>query len=159
MSSISQLLSQHGMLTSLCGNLSSADIIHLAATSKEHWTYIKESTEIYRQLQSTAICDGRGIVAREKLFFGRKVADEGKWDQDDCLGVDAKPCSDCGAIVCNVKCPQELLSRMSANQTPRIADSTSCIDATNLRGATSTMKSTITWKESSPKTSLKMRCF
>ena len=37
MPSIDDVLSQYGILNMLCSSLSSADVIHLAATSKAHW--------------------------------------------------------------------------------------------------------------------------
>lgn len=105
----------------MCGTLSSADIVHLAVTSKENWAYITDSNAIYRQLHASAVCDGRGIVAREKLFFGRQLADEGKLDQDDCLGPDAKPCSDCGAMVCDVSAATIFWSDTSADIDPELS--------------------------------------
>ena len=87
----------------ICQHLSSADIIHLAETSRTHWTYVASSKTVRQPLMSAAHCDGRGIVAQAKVF--------GYWGGDashsprKCLGADAKPCSDCGVNVCDVSRP------------------------------------------------------
>lgn len=98
---ITQLLSQYELLQSLCQNLSSADIIHLAATCKTHWVYMASSKPTLGALMSTAQCDGSGIVAQARIF--------GYWKGDpsnatnQCLGADAEPCSSCGIRVCDVR--------------------------------------------------------
>jgi hypothetical protein len=97
---ITTLLSQYELLTSLCQHLSSADIIHLGATSKEHWHYVTASPKLLKALIGNSSCDGRGIVAQARIF--------GYWDYKPeratrkCRGKDAQPCHDCGAMVCNV---------------------------------------------------------
>ncbi|USW48076.1 hypothetical protein Slin15195_G013950 [Septoria linicola] len=97
---ISILLSQYETLHMLCSYLSSADVIHLAATSKAHWNFIAENTIILKHLISIGRCDGSGIARRARYFL--------YWDGDEgqatysCLeSKDAKPCSDCGALVCD----------------------------------------------------------
>lgn len=101
MSGLTNLLSMHPLLLSLCNNLSSADIVHLAATSRTDRLYVAASKPIYDLLMSKAQCDGQGIVAQAKVF--------GWWDGDvsradrTCLGADAKPCVECGAQVCDVR--------------------------------------------------------
>jgi len=84
----------------LCGNLSSADIVHLGATSKEHWQYIGHNPAIFKGLISESTCDGKGIIAQARVF-GHWQAKPEKATRE-CRGKDAKPCSDCGAMVCNV---------------------------------------------------------
>ena len=102
---ITKVLSQYELLKSVCEGLSSADIVHLAATCKEHRTYISSNKEILALLQSTAHCDGRGIVAQAHVF-GYWSGDPSKAPADSkCLGADAKPCTECGAHVCNVCVP------------------------------------------------------
>jgi hypothetical protein len=99
-SPITTLLSQYELLTLLCEHLSSADIIHLGATSKEHWQYVAQSPAILQGLIAESTCDGKGIVAQARVF-GHWQADPAKATRK-CRGKDAKPCSDCGAMVCNV---------------------------------------------------------
>jgi hypothetical protein len=100
---ITTLISQYELLTSLCQHLSSADIIHLGATSKEHWQYLTGSPKLLRALIRNSSCDGRGIAAQARIF--------GYWDYKPeramrkCRGKDAQPCHDCGAMVCNVLPP------------------------------------------------------
>lgn len=98
---ISTLLSQYELLASLCKHLSSADIIHLGATNREHWLYVASSPLILKGLIAESVCDGRGIAAQARVF--------GHWKNDPtqatrtCRGRDAMPCDDCGAMVCNVR--------------------------------------------------------
>ena len=100
MAPISRLLSQHELLKSLCASLASADIVHLAATSREHRISMTSSKPIYDMLMTGAVCDGLGVVARARVFG------EGNGNplnmKQKCLGRDAKPCSDCKALVCAV---------------------------------------------------------
>jgi hypothetical protein len=99
---ITKVLSQYELLQSVCSSLSSADIIHLAATCKEHWTYIASSKTSLTNLLSTSRCDGRGVVAQARVF--------GYWQGDpssapsyaQCLDAETKPCTSCGAQVCDV---------------------------------------------------------
>jgi len=96
-SPVTTLLSQYELLTMLCENLSSADIVHLGATSKEHWQYVGHNI---KGLIASSTCDGKGIIAQARVF--------GHWQANpdnatrECRGKDAKPCSKCGAMVCNV---------------------------------------------------------
>lgn len=105
-SPLTSLLSQYELLTMLCENLLSADIVHLGATSKEHWQYIGHSSVIFKSLIADSTCDGKGIIAQARVF--------GHWQANldsatrACRGKDAKPCSDCGAMICNVG--QQLLA-------------------------------------------------
>lgn len=98
---ISTMLSQYEILSTLCSYLASADVIHLAATSREHWQYIASSKPLLRSYLSNARCDGTGVITRARLF--------GHWHGDlkrvkaTCTGEAAKPCADCGAVVCNVR--------------------------------------------------------
>jgi hypothetical protein len=100
LSPITALLSQYEILALVCESLSSADIIHLGATSREHWQYVASSPTILSGLIAKSSCDRKGITAQAKAF--------GHWEADPtqatvkCRGKDAKPCSDCGAMVCNV---------------------------------------------------------
>ena len=96
-SPVTTLLSQYELLTMLCENLSSADIVHLGATSKEHWQYVEHNL---KGLMADSTCDGKGIIAQARVF-GHWQANPGKATRE-CRGKDAKPCSDCGAMVCNV---------------------------------------------------------
>lgn len=97
---ITILLSQYELLISLCKNLTSADIVHLAATSTEHWQYLATTPKLLQALIRDSSCDGTGIVAQARVF--------GYWDAKPekatrkCRGRDARPCRDCGAMVCNV---------------------------------------------------------
>jgi hypothetical protein len=100
---ITKVLSQYELLKSVCKDLSSADIIHLAATCKEHRTYISSNAEILAILQSTAHCDGRGIVTQARMF-GYWSGDPSKAPPESkCLVALAKPCASCGAHVCDVR--------------------------------------------------------
>lgn len=96
-SPLTTLLSQYELLIMLCGNLSSADIVHLGATSKEHWQYVGHNL---KGLIADSTCDGKGVIAQARVF-GCWKADPEKATRK-CRGKDAKPCSDCGAMVCNV---------------------------------------------------------
>ena len=97
------MLSQYELLTLLCENLSSADIIHLGWTLKEHWLYIGHSPVICKGLLAESTCDGKGIVAQARVF-GHYQADPAQALMHvKCRGRDAKPCRDCGAMVCNVR--------------------------------------------------------
>lgn len=95
------MLSQYEILSSLCSFLSSADIIHLGATSREHWQYIASSTRLLKRYLSSARCDGKGVITRAKLF--------GHWHGNTgiaklaCGAGISRPCEDCGAVVCNVR--------------------------------------------------------
>jgi hypothetical protein len=84
----------------LCENLSSEDIVHLGATSREHWQYIGHNPVILKGLISNSTCDGKGIIAQAHVF-GHWKADPEKATRE-CKGNDARPCSDCRAMVCNV---------------------------------------------------------
>lgn len=99
-SPITIMLSQHEILVMLCSHLSSADIIHLGATSREHWQYLTCSKALLDQRLQGACCDGRGVIARAKLFgHWRGSLDTAR---EKCDGREARPCEDCGAVVCNV---------------------------------------------------------
>lgn len=99
-SPLTKLLSQYALLTSVCQHLSSADVVHLGQTSREHWQYIGAGPATLRILIALTVCGGRGIQARAAVF--------GHWRGDAaqgaalCRGKEAKPCADCGAKVCNV---------------------------------------------------------
>ena len=103
---ISKVLSQYELLQLVCSYISSADIIHLAATCKEHQSYIASSKRTLANLLASACCDGSGIVSQAKVF--------GHWKGDPsaapadfrCLTDDTAPCSSCGAQVCDVSLPQ-----------------------------------------------------
>lgn len=97
---ISTLLSQYELLTSLCEHLSSADIVHLGATSREHWQYVASSPVILKGLIADSACDDKGIIAQARVFRYWK-GDPAKATRK-CRGKDANPCHDCGAMVCNV---------------------------------------------------------
>lgn len=100
-SPLTKLLSQYALLTSVCQHLSSADVVHLGQTSREHWQYIGASPATLRILIALTVCGGQGIQARAAVF--------GHWRGDAaqgaalCRGKEAKPCADCGAKVCNVR--------------------------------------------------------
>lgn len=105
---MSTMLSQYEVLAMLCGYLSSADVIHLAATSREHWQYIASSKTLLKSYLSNARCDGKGVLARAKLF--------GHWSgnlntaQEKCRDKEsAEPCEDCGAVICNVCCHEKCM--------------------------------------------------
>ena len=101
-SPITTLLSQYELLISLCQHLSRADIIHLGATSTEHWQHVTGSLKLLKALMQNASCDGTGITAQARVF-GYWGADPEKATRK-CRGKDAQPYHDCGAMVCNV-CP------------------------------------------------------
>jgi hypothetical protein len=97
---ITTLLSQYELLISLCKNLSSADIIHVAATSTEHWQYVASSPRLLKALIQDSSCDGTGIVAQARVFGYWNASPERATGK--CRGRAAQPCRDCGAMVCNV---------------------------------------------------------
>lgn len=117
---ITKVLSQYELLQAVCSTLSSADIVHLAATctfptskrvnwsmlifasGKEHRTHITSSKEILALLQSNAHCDGRGIVAQARVFGYWKGDPTQAPEKSRCLGADARPCITGGAHVCDV---------------------------------------------------------
>lgn len=100
---LNDLLSQYECLLAICRYVSSADIVHLAATCKENKLSITASEVTHNRLKENAVCDGKGIVAQMRVFGhhgrDRKVQ---KWEWH-CLGADSKPCSGCSAQVCNVR--------------------------------------------------------
>lgn len=100
-SPITTLLSQYGLLRLVCQHLSSADVVHLGATSREHWQYIGSSPKVLKELIRGSRCDGSGIIAQARVFGHWK----GNLDNPTrkCKGRDAKLCGDCGAMVCNVR--------------------------------------------------------
>lgn len=65
---LTQVLSQYELLDSIARHLSSADIVHLSATCKEHPMYITSSKSIHERLKLLAVCDGKGIIARARVF-------------------------------------------------------------------------------------------
>lgn len=97
---ITTLLSQYELLMLLCANLSSADIVHLGATSREHWQYVGHSPVILKGLIAESTCDGKGITAQARVF-GHWKANPGNATRK-CRDKEARACSDCGAMVCNV---------------------------------------------------------
>ena len=122
MAAFSKVLSQHGLLKTLCAHLSAADIVHLAATSQEHRTYVTSSKPILELLMSNAICDGLGVLTRA-CVFGEGNGDPLKI-RNKCLGADAKPCSDCSTPVCDVSL-QSLQLVHQITDRPRTAASAS----------------------------------
>jgi hypothetical protein len=93
-------LSQYELLISLCKNLSSADIVHLAATPTERWQYVASSPRLLKALIQGSSCDGTGIVAQARVFGYWNASPERATRK--CRGRAAQPCRDCGAMVCNV---------------------------------------------------------
>jgi hypothetical protein len=102
---LNDLLSQYECLLAICRFVSSADIIHLAATCKENKTSITGSDLTYNRLKKNAVCDGKGIIAQKRVFglHGRDHKVQQSEPDWQCLGVHSKPCSDCGAQVCDVR--------------------------------------------------------
>jgi len=99
---LNDLPSQYECLLAICRNLASADIVHLAATCKQNKASITASLPTYHRLQKNACCDVKGIVAPKRIF-GHHGRDSGVQQSDwQCLGARCKPCSGCGAQVCNV---------------------------------------------------------
>nr|OQO20417.1 hypothetical protein B0A51_11158 [Rachicladosporium sp. CCFEE 5018] len=95
---ITRMISQYGVLVELCKCMSSADIVNLAATCREHRKYISSNSDLLKVFMDSSHCDGSGLIAQQKIFgidFG-----EGVDPKTRCLGYDAKPCVDCGAKVC-----------------------------------------------------------
>lgn len=76
---------------------------------KEYRTYITSSDKIHALLHSTAHCDGRGIIAQARVFGYWKGDPTQAPEESRCLGADAKPCTSCGAHVCDVRFWQDLL--------------------------------------------------
>ena len=109
-SALSKVLSQYELLKEIARSLSSADLVHLAASSKEHQDYVTGSKILYKQFRESAICDGTGIRSRAHVF--------GHWNGDPskatvkCLEDQADPCRVCAAIVCEVS------SRIVLHNTP-----------------------------------------
>lgn len=151
-SPITDLLSQYGLLRLVCQHLSSADFIHLGATSREHWQYIGSSPKVLKELIRGSRCDGSGIIAQARVFGHWK----GNLDNATrkCKGRDAKSCGDCGAMVCNVRHSRPLCSVLVADWlSVRLAGSiystlpsVLTLRTANLRGMTTTMKRL--WTES-----------
>lgn len=100
-SPLTKFLSNYDLLFSLCGYLESADLVHLAEVSKEHWQYIGADRASLKRLMMQTSCDGIGIAVRAGLFEHWR-GDPAKADVA-CQGKDAKPCADCEAMVCNVR--------------------------------------------------------
>jgi len=103
MSPLTTLLSQHELMCLLCRYISSADIVHLSATSRIHRLYMTSSQPIYKQIMSEAICDGTGIIAQERVFAKGGFPGPSTLVENKCLIADCKPCSECGAQVFDVR--------------------------------------------------------
>jgi hypothetical protein len=109
---LNNLLSQYECLLAICRFVSSADIVHLAATCKQNHASIAASEETYKRLKKNAVCDGKGILAQSRVFglhdhtFGVlelcRDRPEVKVRDWDCQEVKVRPCTGCGANVCNV---------------------------------------------------------
>lgn len=74
--------------------------MRLGATSKEHHTYISSSKSTKHWLLGNAKCSGNGLIDQQRVF--------GYWqdghipEKYQCLAEDAKPCTVCGTMVCDV---------------------------------------------------------
>lgn len=94
------MISQYAILERLCHMLPSADLTHLAATSKEHRRYITESSVLHKKFRESCPCDGKGIGIRARYF--------GQWNAKpenatvSCKENEVKSCTRCTAKVCDV---------------------------------------------------------
>ena len=97
---ITKMLSQYAILQNIVRNLATADLVHLAATNKEHLKYITESDTLYEKFKASTICDGKGIRSRTHLF-GHFKGDISNVTVK-CKEGDCKPCCKCEVMICNV---------------------------------------------------------
>lgn len=102
MTAITLLLSQYELLLLLCDTLSTADIISLGSTCKEHHDYIHGSEITFDNLLSAAHCSGKGSIDHARVF-GAWRGDELEAEQHCLRDKDIEPCTSCGVPVCNVK--------------------------------------------------------
>jgi hypothetical protein len=64
---LNNLLSQYECLLAICRFVSSADIVHLAATYKENHATITGSEVTHNHPKKNVICDGKGIEAHSRI--------------------------------------------------------------------------------------------
>ncbi|KAK6442971.1 hypothetical protein LTR95_000849 [Oleoguttula sp. CCFEE 5521] len=65
---ITRMISQYGMLAELCKHISSADVVHLAATCREHHGYITSNPALFKSFLGSGHCDSSGLMAQHKIF-------------------------------------------------------------------------------------------
>src|SRR6187402_52798 len=64
---ILSLLSQYELLEQTAQYLTPLDLLHLASTCSEVFTLIRKSESIFERLKRVALCDGRGLEARQNF--------------------------------------------------------------------------------------------
>jgi hypothetical protein len=92
-----QVLSQYQLMLMVTKHLSSADIVHLTATCNDVKSFITDDKTILEKIKRNAVCDGKGLHARAKVF-GHDITKANV----ECLLDDSMPCYSCKAMVCNV---------------------------------------------------------
>lgn len=113
------LLSQYEILAKTAEYISSLDIFHLGLANSEFHAVILRSEPVLDRLKRTALCDGKGLKARQDFrdlyspYYGverwripehNEELEVRVWNLK-CDEANALPCSKCGINVCEVDAP------------------------------------------------------
>lgn len=116
--SIVSILSQYELLERTARHLSALDLLHLGLTCSDIHVFILDSRRVFDQLKRLAVCDGRGLDARQQ-FQGlyepcysheRRGGPKPEFDEEieirvwnlKCDSYNALPCIRCGVNICEV---------------------------------------------------------
>lgn len=67
MASLLFLLSQYELLERTAAHLSTLDLFHLALACSQLHALVRKSEPVFDRLKRVALCDGRGLVARQEF--------------------------------------------------------------------------------------------
>lgn len=125
MSRLISALSQYAVLEQTSEYLTTRDLVNLATACKRLHVIILESTPIFMHLKRLNICDGKGLLTRQRfgglysifrygqksgvVTYGRRGTAE--YDEElevkvwnsKCDAANALPCLKCGTNVCEVR--------------------------------------------------------
>jgi hypothetical protein len=122
MSNLLSLLSQYEILADTAKYLSTLDLLHLGLANSRFYAIILQSAPVFDRLKLTALCDGHGLVARQKFQGIYALCPEnfvwGKgrrphYDEElevrvwnlKCDAAHALPCLNCKINICEVGSP------------------------------------------------------
>src|SRR6266516_1731443 len=95
---ISRLLSQYGILSLVAENLTTRELLYLAMTCKEHWTYIHSDLAILQKLRKSTCCEAQSHDRKRwARKFRIKLPDP---TNPDCKGSRSRSCIGCDMQVC-----------------------------------------------------------
>jgi hypothetical protein len=130
MSNLLSILSQYDILVDTAQYLSALDLLHLALANSNFYAIILQSPPVFDRLKLTALCDGTGLIARQK-FRGLYAVSPEQWNWGStkkahydeelevrvwnlkCDATNALPCLKCGINVCEVDSPEPTLPSFS----------------------------------------------